>query len=99
LSLLHYYEVSNNICLLLLNSTGKCFLHPPSRLGYVQVRQKNEWISSNRYAATGGGVEWAGRPLGRRENAVSVGNMEWSGAQRAFVVEKFLKNSDNIDSP
>jgi hypothetical protein len=58
--------------------------------------RKNEWISSDRYAATGGGVEWGGRSLDWQENAVSVGNMEWSGAQRVFIIETFLKNGESV---
>jgi hypothetical protein len=31
-----------------------------------------------------------------RENATSVGNMEWSGAQHAFIVDRFLKNRESV---
>jgi hypothetical protein len=64
-------------------------------INFVQYRvytgcvRKNGLISSDRYTMMGGRCREGGRPLGRRENAVSVGNMEWSGAQRAFVVETF----------
>jgi hypothetical protein len=58
--------------------------------------KKNGRISSDLHAATGGCVEWGGRPLGRRENEVSFGNMEWLGTQSAFVVETFLKNRESV---
>jgi hypothetical protein len=49
-----------------------------------KVRQK-EWIDFKRpLHRDGGDVEWGGD-----ENAGSVVNVEWSGAQRAFVVDVF----------